>query len=180
MSWSPVGAEAFRNEGAIVSGGVRQINSGFGHWRVDAQAEDQDIFAIGRALGDTLDATRFGGKAEVHFRFAGVPGVARERVELPFGAAWWTIRRRDWEATRAVNCFAVGAPARVGVAALLGSRRCAIRAAAAHLHAGRTVGADLVGADLEAPVNVLGDGEKNPVIPRPGDGAQIHVIDGGS
>ena len=44
--------------------------------------------------------------------------------------------------------------------------------------AGRPVRADLVGANPEAPVDVLGDGEKNPVIPLPCDVAPLHVIDG--
>src|SRR5580658_5248919 len=105
MFWRPVGAEAFGYELSIAPGRVRQINPPSWRRRIEAQAEEQHKFAIRRALWDALNTTWLRGEAQIHFRFTGKPGIARERIEFALGAARRTIGRRDGKTTRAVNGF---------------------------------------------------------------------------
>src|SRR5580704_7213312 len=153
-SWIPVRSEAGCDKRPIGAGTVGEIDSGFERRVIEAETKKQHTLAVRRSPGDALDTTRLRRKAEIDFRFAGIPGVARESVELAFRCAR-TVGRRNRESARAVNRSGIRAPARIGVTALFCVRRRAIWATIGHLCARRTVGADLVSPDFHAAVPVM-------------------------
>src|SRR5215472_5931700 len=116
----PVWPESSCDERPIGAGPVGEIDSRLRHRIIEAHTKDQHKLAVRRSPGNALDATRLRRKAEVDFRFAGIPGITRESIELALGCTR-AIGRRKRESARAVNCSGIRAPTRIGVAARLGA-----------------------------------------------------------
>src|SRR2546428_2852353 len=126
----PICSEAICNERAIAPGVVGRVDARFRHAGLEAGAEKQHVLAVRRTLWNTLDAAWLGRQAQVELRFARVPGVARECVELAFCCCESCGRRRESAGTE--DGLAIGTPAWIRVAALLHSGRCAVWPAVAH------------------------------------------------
>src|SRR5712692_10005080 len=165
--WVPVRPEASGDERPVGPGRVGEVDAGRRSGLVEARTEQQDALAVGRALRNSFDATRLAGQAQVRLGLSGVPGVAREPVELALGHRRRSTRRGAGETARAVDRLAVGAEAGVCIAALLLARRSAVRSAVADLGA-----SGAVEPGLEAIASGLGHDEEDPVLARPDDVAE--------